>query len=117
MRIRKTRDIKIGDLRHKIEIWGKRPVENELGEEDYADYKIKTISAVIIPQTSKLQIQQANTVLSNTTHKIIVRYGSGKDIAQNMHIMFRGYRFDIKYILNPYFKNEWLEIFAEQVIE
>lgn len=107
----------IGELKNRIEIWGKVPTENELGEADYTDEKLKTIWAAIIPQTGKLQTQQANTILSNVTHKIIVRYEAGKSITQDMHIMFRNKRFDIKYILNPYFKNESLEIFCEEVIE
>lgn len=108
----------IGELRHRIEIWCDNiPFINELGEDDFKPDKIKTIWAAIVPQTGSLQKQQADTLLSNVTHKIIVRYGAGKDITQDMYIMFRKQRFDIKYILNPYFKNESLEIFVEQVIE
>jgi len=106
-----------GELRHRIEIWGRKKVENELGETDYINTKINTIWAAIIPQTAKLQSAPADTILSNTTHKIIVRYSAGKDIKQDMYILFKGHRFDIKYILNPYFKNETLEIFCEEVIE
>lgn len=104
----------IGDLRHRIEIFGKAKIENELGETDFTFGKIKTIWAAIIPQTSKMQSGQANTILSNTTHKIIVRYDKG--ITQDMYIMFKGKRFDINYILNPYFKNETLEIFCSEVV-
>lgn len=104
----------IGDLRHRIEIYGKTKIENELGETDFTFGKIKTIWAAIIPQTSKMQSGQANTILSNTTHKIIVRYDKG--ITQDMYIMFKGKRFDINYILNPYFKNETLEIFCSEVV-
>lgn len=107
--------MKIGDLRHRIDIYGKTKIENELGEVDYSFGKIKTIWASIVPQTAKLLTQQAETILSNTTHKIIIRYD--KDITQDMYIMFRGKRFDINYILNPYFKNESLEIFCSEVIE
>lgn len=106
-----------GELRHRIDIYSKEKIINELGEDDYTYEKLKTIWAAIIPQTGKLQNQQTETILSNVTHKIIVRYGSGKDITQDMYIMFKGKRFDIRFILNPYFKNESLEIFCEQVIE
>jgi len=116
----------IGSLNKRIEIWGKTEIENELGETeienelgetDYTEAKIKTIWAAIIPQTASLQKGQVETILSNTTHKIICRYNAGKDIKQDMFIMFNGHRFDINYILNPYFKNESLEIFASEVIE
>lgn len=103
-------------LRHRIDIYGKVKFTNEQGKTAYRDGKINTIWAEIIPQTGKLQTQQADTILANVTHKIVVRYEAGKDILNNMHILYRGHRFDIKYILNPYFKNETLEIFAEEVI-
>jgi len=100
----------------RIEIWSLIEFKNELGEKDFAPGKIKTIWANIIPQTGSLQKSQAETILTNTTHKIIVRYGSGKDIKESDFIMFRGRKFSIKFILNPYFKDETLEIFTEQVI-
>lgn len=109
--------MKIMSLRSRIDIYGNIEVKNELEEITLNSEKIKTIWAEIIPQTGKLQTQQANTILSNVTHKIIVRYEAAKDVTQDMHIIFKNHRFDIKYILNPYFKNEFLEIFCEEVIE
>ena len=105
-------------LDKKIEIWGNIETENELEEKDFAPGKIKEkpISAQIIQQTGSLQKQQANTILSNVTHKIKVRYAAGKDITQDMWFIYKGHRFDIKYILNPYFSNEFLEIFCEEII-
>jgi SPP1 family predicted phage head-tail adaptor len=103
------------DFRHRIDIWGKVEFENALGETDYSYEKLRTIWAAMVPQTGSLQKQAADTILSNVTHKVIIRYSS--DIKQDMYIMFKGQRFDIKFILNPYFKNESLELFVEQVIE
>ena len=106
-------------LDKKIEIWSNNvKFENEVEETDYGPGKIKEkpISAQIIPQTGSLQKQQANTILSNVTHKIKVRYAAGKDITQDMWFIYKGHRFDIKYILNPYFSNEFLEIFCEEII-
>jgi SPP1 family predicted phage head-tail adaptor len=105
------------DMRHKIQVWGKIKTKNEIGETVYKDSLLKTLWSAIIPQTGALQRQQVETMLSNVTHKVIIRYEPGKDITQDMHIKFRGKRFDIKYILNPYFTNETLEIFCEEVIE
>ena len=112
-----VKDLKHIIMNRKIEVWGTVEFENELGEIDYTIAKIKTIWASIVPQTGSLQKTQAETILTNTTHKIIVRYGSGKDIKESDFIMFREKRFDIKFILNPYFKDETLEIFTEQVLE
>jgi len=103
-------------LDKKIEIWGNVPIKNELEEDDVEPGKIKTIWSALIPQTGSLQKQQANTKLSNVTHKVKVRYVSGKDITEDMWFIFKGHRLDIKYILNPYFSNEFLEIFCEEII-
>lgn len=104
------------DLKHRIDIYGNVKYENELGEEDYKFDKLKTIWAAIIPQTGSLQKQQADTILTNVTHKIIVRYSAAHDITKEMQIRFRGHKFEIKYILNPYFNNEHLEIFVQEVL-
>lgn len=107
----------VNKLNKKIEVWGKIKAKNRIGEVDYEDGKIKTIWAAIIPQTANMQRGQVETILSNTTHKIIIRYGAGKDIKQDMVLKYQGHRFDINYILNPYFKNETLEIFCSEKIE
>jgi head-tail adaptor len=110
-------------LDKKIEVWGNIKVhDEELNEDTFQDSKIKDkpIWCAIIPQTGSLQKQQADTILSNVTTKIKVRYGAGKDITQDMWFIFkegnRTHRFDIKYILNPYFKNDFLEIFCEEIL-
>lgn len=107
----------INDLNKRIEIYGNIEEENELGEVCYKEKLLKTIWAKIVPQTGSLQKQQANTILSNTTHKIIVRYEAAKDITQDMYIKYKNHRFDIKYILDPFFKHIKLEIFCEEIIE
>lgn len=112
-----------GKLRHRITIWGKTKSSNEQGKTVYIDTAIKTIWAEVVPQTGKLQRQQAETILTNVTHKIIARYHKEIDEAyQNEHnkksmfIIFNKHRFDIKFILNPYFRNASLEFYVEEVI-
>lgn len=103
-------------LKHKVDVYENQKVINELLETTYKFIKIKTIFAEIVPQTGSLQKQQADTILTNVTHKLIVRYIAGKEITKDMQIFFRGHRFEIKFILNPYFKNETLEIFCQELI-
>lgn len=98
---------------HFIDVWEVKEITNEHKESDTQESYKMSIWANIIPQTNKLQVGQANTILSKATHKIKVRYEAGKSIENNMFIMFNGQRFDIEYILNPYFANQRLEIFVE----
>ncbi|KEZ85553.1 head-tail adaptor protein [Clostridium sulfidigenes] len=109
--------MRISSLNKRIDIYCKLEVENQLDEVDFQWDKLRTVWAEMRPQTGKLQNQQANTILANVTHKIIIRFESAKDLTNDMYIIYNNKRFDIKYILNPYFKNETLEIFCEEVVE
>lgn len=109
--------MKTSDLRHRINIIGLVEFENELGEIEKKKDIISSLWASIVSQTASLQKQQTDTILADVTHKIVVRYNSAKEITNDMSIEFKGHVFAIKYILNPYFSNEFLEIFCSEVIE
>ena len=103
-------------FKHRIDIHGKIEYKNEAGETSVKHGLLKNIWAQIMPQTAVLQRQQADTILTNVTHKIVVRYTAGEDITHDMEIKYKQHTFKIKYILNPYFNNETFEIFVEEVI-
>lgn len=116
-----------GKQRHKAELWGNVKVKNELNEWTIQPTKIKDIWCEIIPQTGNMSRQQGiETIISKTTHKFIIRYRSGininpnnpdnPDINNDMWFMFRGKRFDVLYMIDPYFNKEKWEIFTEEVI-
>ena len=100
----------------QLELWCNQRTQNELLEDGIAPTKIRNVWCEVIPQTGQMQRAQADTLLTNCTHKVKLRYLSGKDITPDMWLMFRGRRFDIKYILNPRLANEDLEIFVQEVI-
>lgn len=108
-----------GKLKHSVELWENRKTINSMNEKGIAPSFVRVLKYVeIIPQTGSLQKHQgADTLLSRVTHKAILRYHAGKDIKQDQWFLFRGKRFDIRFILNPHFHNEKLEIFLEEVIE
>lgn len=107
----------IGKLKRRIDVYGRVKVTNELKETDYKNDKLKTVWCEILPQTGNMQRAQADNILSTCTHKVIVRYNAGKDIKPDNWFVYKGKRFDIKYILNPSFNNERLELFVEEVTE
>lgn len=104
-------------LDKRIEIWGKNTIKNELNEIDCAEEKIKEVWSSITPQTGSIKKAQAGTFFADVTTKITIRYSAFKELKNDNWIIFKGHRFDIKYILNPFFKNETLEIFCSEVIE
>lgn len=110
-------------LNRRVSLYGKTKTKNELDQTSYVDELICQVWAQITPQTGNMQRQQVETMLTNVTHKLIVRYRRLIEDAyqqienkSDMHIMYRGHRFNIRYILNPYFRNKTLEIFVEEVI-
>ncbi len=103
-------------LDKRIEIWGNTKKLNELNQTEYKGAKIKTVWASIIPQTGRLLNAPADTLLSNVTHKIIIRYSAMPEITPSMWFIYKGKRFDIDFILNPYEQNKYFEIFTKQVM-
>lgn len=97
-----------------IEVWRNVKVTNELLESDTEPVKIKSIWVKIIPQTGKIQTAQIDTKFSTVTSKIVTRYNAAKDILESDFLIYKGKRFDIKFILDPYETNEILELFCEQ---
>lgn len=104
-----------GKLNKKVEIWGKVKGSNTLNQTTLEDRSLKTVWAAVIPQTGRLLTQPADTFLSNVTHKIIIRYSAYPNLSPKMWIKYKGKRFDIDYVLNPYENDETLEVFARQV--
>lgn len=106
-----------GDLRNRVEVWANVKYEDELGGISRKFIRINTLWASIIPQTGSLQKQQADTILTNVTHKVVVRYTAGMAITKDMQLFYKGRRFEIKYILNPYERDESLEIFCQELMD
>lgn len=106
-----------GKLNKKIELWGnvETSEKNSINQNVWQEQKIKTMWAQIRPQTGSLLKRTAETELSRTTHKIIIRYTA--EIKPDMWFIYRGERYNIIYILNPYFNNSYLEIFCEVYTE
>lgn len=109
--------INSGDLRNRIDVYENVKYKNSLGQTAYKFMKVDEMWASLVPQTGKLQNQQAETILTNVTHKVIVRYTAGKDITKDMQIYYKERRYAIRYILNPFERNETLEIFCEELMD
>lgn len=112
-----TPKVNTGDLRNRVSVHANVPYENEIGELDYRFEELFTLWANVVPQTGKLQRQQADTILTKVTHKIVVRYTAGRRITKDMQIHFRGHRYEVLYVLNPYFRDETLEVFCQELMD
>lgn len=101
-------------LNRQAEIWenGTSETKDALGQYPQEDKTVATVWAAVIPQTgSMLSGRPAETQLSRTTHKIVLRYR--EDLTPDMWLRIGGVRYDILYILDPYLAHERLEVFCE----
>ena len=107
--------LRTGKLRHRIEVFkyhlnGKR---NGLGEDEREMVKVGTFWADIESRTgSLLKGRTADTILTETTHVISLRYTDKID--NTCFIKYKGRRFDIDYISDPDFGTKIIEVFARE---
>lgn len=110
----------IGKLNRVIEIWQEQPSKtlfDELGTSKLVPVKIKSVYASMVPQTGSLLNNRAGgTLLSKSTHKIIIRHSAFPELSNKYFIIYKNHRFQIDYVLNPNMKNESLEVFCEELI-
>lgn len=104
-------------LKNRVEVWGQdfADEKNRLGQRPKVNKKLFEVYAAVIPQTGSLLAgRQADTTLTKTTHKIILRYND--KITSGNWFVYKGQRYNILYIMNPYLNSERLECFCEVVI-
>jgi head-tail adaptor len=104
-------------LNKQLEVWAnvKSNTKNRLGQYPVEDTHIETVYGCIIPQTgSLLRGREAETTLSKTTHKIVIRYRT--DITPDMWFIYEGQRYNILYVMDSNLDHERLEIFCEVVV-
>jgi len=104
--------MRVGKMK-RVEVWGKVNKTNALNEKDFSEGKIKSIKLEFIPMTGSLTSEAGNTKVSGTTHKLKGRYITCKFIKDDMWFMFKGQKYEIKFILNPFEANKELEFFCE----
>lgn len=102
------------DLRCRAVIRKKVQAETRdaLGQYPVEERTVDCVWCSVVPQTGSLLTgRAAETALSRTTHKIVIRYRP--DIRPDMWFVVDGVIYDILYILDPYVRHEHLEIFCE----
>lgn len=90
-------------LKNKIALYGKVPVRNELGEDDFRFDFIKNVYGEIIPTGGSNAPTEGDTTQATTSHKITIRTGSIDQLTNDMYFVFKNQRYDIEYF-NPNYK-------------
>ena len=103
-----------GQLRHRITVKRMQAVPGkigELGQDVVEEQVVGQYWASVESRTGSLLIgRTADTILTETTHVIVLRYTP--DITPDCWIEFAGHTFDIDYISDPDFTRTWLEVFC-----
>lgn len=102
------------DLKHRAVIMhmvqGKE--KDALGQYPVEEKPFAVVWCGVTPQTGSLLAgRPAETKLSRTTHKVVIRYRRG--ITPDMWLVIDGETYDILYVLDPYLAHDRLELFCE----
>lgn len=116
--MRYVKDLRLSSmLKNRLEVWRNTTsdTKNRLGQFAKIDVKVMSVYGAILPQTGGLlNNRPADTLLTRVTHKIVVRYTD--KIKSSDWILYKGHRYDIIYILDPYMNNERLELYCEEIV-
>jgi len=102
-----------GQLRHRISIQTNTPTTNDFNEEVEGWSTDATTWASIEPMSGK-ELVNAQQVVANITHKIIIRFRSG--IAPQQRILFGSRIFNIESVINPEERNRELQLLCTEAV-
>lgn len=103
-----------GKLNKRIKIYKQVKTRDEYGEPINEKKLIHPCWASVKNKSGREQFQ-ANTPFAKTVTSFLIRY-TKKSIDTTMTIEFQGEEYNIVYVDNYNFSNEWIEITAEKVV-
>mgnify|MGYP002511812528 CR=1 FL=1 len=105
--------VRVSDLNQRIQIIRNEIITNENGVEEEQEIVLATIWAKA-QNMSGTEVFKANTDYSKTTTRFIIRYRKG--ITTDDFIILNSYKFNIVYINNYNYSNEYLELIGELIV-
>lgn len=110
--------VQTGSLRHRVTVKRLATVPDEydeMGNDLVQEQVVGQYWASIESRTgSLLKGRTAETILTNTTHVITMRYHPAIDHA--CWIEYQGHRFDIDYVGDPDFQKTWMQVYVREVV-
>lgn len=103
-------------LNRRLAVYGYETAKekNKLGQYPKQEVKVMEVYGAILPQTGGLlNGRPADTTLTRTTHKIVIRYN--KNITSANWFVYDNTRYNILYIMDSYLGHEKLECYCEVV--
>lgn len=106
--------MRAGDLRHRITLQRLEMVQDSYGQPTETWSDVVIVWAAVNPISGR-EFFQAETINSEVTHKILIRYRQGIEPA--MRIKFKDRIFTIISVINFQEKNEALQLMCKELIE
>ncbi|GIW49202.1 MAG: head-tail adaptor protein [Caloramator sp.] len=106
--------MKIGDLRHRVTLQKLEMVQDSYGQPTETWTDVATVWAAVNPISGR-EFFQTETINSEVTHKILIRYMQG--VKPAMRIKFKDRIFNILYVINFEERNETLQLMCKELIE
>ena len=105
--------IKVSELNKRIQIIRIALIENDNGVDEETEVILKEVRAKV-QNMSGTEIFKANADFSKVTTRFITRYL--RDITTDDYIKFEGRKYNIVYINNYNFSNDFIEIVGELIV-
>lgn len=99
-------------LTNRIELWGNIECENELGEKDFKQGKIKSIWAEIKCVTGSVKTSTGEVLITNMKYKFTIRSNAISEIKNDMFFMYKGQRYDIDYSIPNFKYKDSIELYC-----
>ena len=99
-------------LCNKVEVWSNVEYENELGEKDYSQQKIKSIWAEIKPVNGAIKTITGDIIQVDMKYKITIRSNSIRELKNNMYFIYQGQRYNIDYSIPNFKYKDSIEIYC-----
>lgn len=106
-----------GELRERITVYAREPIETDLGETDYAYVEQQRVHAKVTPVSGRSAALPGDAERVEVTHRVVIRESAIPHLATDMYFLCRGQRLDVLYWYPIYNQRGWMEIFCKMVIE
>jgi hypothetical protein len=107
------------NLKNKVDVYGKMPFTNELGENDFKDTYIKSLFVWILPATltGTTATQPTGTEYSMVQQRVKCRKRSIPDLSKDIYFVYEGIRYDVQYFQPDFKEDEYWDILCKAKFE
>ena len=106
----------INDLRHRLTVYNKKPMENDRSDTYYDYAEDGTIWGALTVMSGRTETLPGEAERADVTHKITIRPRSCK-LTTATRFVYQGQRYDVLYGYPIYNRSGWMELYCRLVVE